>query len=92
MRDVLVELDNAPKLHSALVSTTQGYEALLKKYIASNRAMHEHFLKDLEVHELTKGIFRECVEMMRHIHKQFLDQGTYTDKGTQQRFFNLTHY
>ena len=81
MRDVVLELENAPSLHPTLVSTSQRYEALLQTHKASNRAMHEHFLKDLEVHELTKGIFRECVEMMKHIQKKFLDEDTYTDKG-----------
>lgn len=81
MRDVVLELDNAPKLHPMLVSISQRYEALLQTHKASNRAMHEHFLKDLEVHELTKGIFRECVEMMKHIQQKYLADGTYTDKG-----------
>jgi AcrR family transcriptional regulator len=81
MRDIVQELENAPSLHPTLVSTSQRYEALLQTHKSSNRAMHEHFLKDLEVHELTKGIFRECVEMMKHIQKKFLDDGTYTDQG-----------
>ena len=81
MRDVVLNLDNAAKIHPILVSTSQRYEALLQTHKASNRAMHEHFLKDLEVHELTKDIFRECVEMMRHIQKHFLDERTFTDKG-----------
>lgn len=81
MRDVVLELEDASKLHTTLVSTSQRYEALLQTHKSSNRAMHEHFLKDLEVHELTKGIFRECVEMMKHIQKKFLDEGTHTDKG-----------
>ena len=81
MRDVVLELDNAPKLHPALVATSQRYEALLQTHKASNRAMHEHFLKDLEVHDLTKGIFRECVEMMLHIQRRFLEEGTFTNKG-----------
>jgi AcrR family transcriptional regulator len=81
MRDVVLELDNAPELHPTLVSTSQRYEALLQTHKASNRAMHEHFLKDLEVHELTKGIFLECVDMMKCIQQRCLDEGTYTDKG-----------
>ena len=81
MRDVVSELEDAPKLHPVLVATSQRYEALLQTHKASNRAMHEHFLKDLEVHDLTKDIFRECVEMMNHIQKKFLAEGTYTDKG-----------
>lgn len=81
MRDVVLGLDHAPRLHPVLVSTSQRYEALLQTHKASNRAMHEHFLKDLEVHDLTKSIFRECVEMMMHIQAKFLEDGTFTKKG-----------
>lgn len=81
MRDTVLELENASKLRPTLLSTSQRYEALMQIHKASNRAMYEHFLKDLEVHELTKGLFRECVGMMKHIQKKFLDDGTYTDKG-----------
>ena len=38
-------------------------------------------MKDLEVHELTKAIFRQSVEMMGRIQHSFLEQGSYTDKG-----------
>lgn len=81
MRDLVLELDNAAKLHPVLTSTSQRYEALLQTHKASNRAMHEHFMKDLEVHDLTKGIFRQSVEMMSHIQQKFLEDGTYTHKG-----------
>lgn len=81
MRDIVSELSNATGLHPVLMSASQRYEALLQTHKASNRAMHEHFMKDLEVHELTKSIFRQSVEMMGHIQNRFLGQGTYTDKG-----------
>lgn len=81
MRDVVDELGDAAKLQPILVSTSQRYEALLHTHIASNRAMHEHFMKDLEVHDLTKAIFRQSVEMMTHIQRKFLEPGTYTHKG-----------
>ena len=81
MHDVVVELDNAAKLHPVLVSTSQRYEALLQIHKASNRAMHEHFLKDLVVHDLTKGIFRQSVEMMEQIQQKFLQEGTHSSNG-----------
>lgn len=81
MRDIVSELPNATGLHPVLMSASQRYEALLQTHKASNRAMHEHFMKDLEVHELTKSIFRQSVEMRRLIQSRFLEQGTYTDKG-----------
>ena len=43
--------------------------------------MHEHFLIELEAHDLTKKIFRESVEMIRHIQKKFLADGTFTNDG-----------
>ena len=82
MRDIISELPNATGLHPVLMSASQRYEALLQTHKASNRAMHEHFMKDLEVHDLTKAIFRQSVEMMGHIQHKFFEQGTYTDKGT----------
>jgi len=81
MRDVVLELENAPSLHPTLASTSQRYEALLQTHKASNRAMHEHFMRDLEIHDLTKGIFRECVEMMMHIQQRFLEDGAFSTKG-----------
>jgi AcrR family transcriptional regulator len=81
MRDVVVELEHATRLHAVLVSTSQRYEALLQTHKASNRAMHEHFMQNLEIHDLTKGIFRECVEMMMHIQQRFLEEGAFSTKG-----------
>ena len=81
MRDVVDELGDETKLHLILVSTSQRFEALLHTHKASNRAMHEHFLKDLEVHDLTKTIFRQSAEMMMHIQRKFLEPDTYTQKG-----------
>lgn len=81
MRDIVAELDSATRIHSVLLSTSQRYEALLHVHKASNRAMHEHFIRDLEVHDLTKRIFRECVQMMEQIQKKFLEDGTYSSNG-----------
>lgn len=81
MRDVVHEVGNATQLHSVLTSMSQRYEALLHTHKASNRAMHEHFLIELEAHDLTKKIFRESVEMMRHIQKKFLADGSFTNDG-----------
>jgi len=81
MRDVVLELKHAPDVHSVLFSTSQRYEDLLRVHKASNRAMHELFMQNLEVHDLTKAIFRECVDMMKHIQDKFMEQGKYSDKG-----------
>ena len=81
MRDVVLELDHATRLQPVLVSISQRYEALLQTHKASNRAMHEHFFKDLEVHGLIQSIFRGSIEMMMHIQTKFLEDGTFTKKG-----------
>jgi hypothetical protein len=81
MHDVVAELDNAKGIHPVLVSTSQRFEALLQTHKASNRAMHEHFLQDLTVHDLTKRIFHENVQMMAQIQRKFLQEGTYSSNG-----------
>lgn len=57
------------------------YETLLLKHFSSNRAMHEHFQKKLEVDDATKAIFRECVQLMKDAQQQFLPHSSYTDEG-----------
>lgn len=49
--------------------------------MSSNRAMNEHFQKRLEIHDLTKEIFKQAVELMKAIQTQFLEEGSYTDAG-----------
>jgi hypothetical protein len=47
------------------------FERLLIKHFSSNRAMYECFGEDLEVHDLTKGIFKRTVAMMMGIQKHY---------------------
>lgn len=47
------------------------FEQLLITHFSSNRAMFECFGEDLEVHELTKGIFKRTVAMMRAIQLRY---------------------
>lgn len=44
-------------------------------------ALREHFQKRLEVHDLTKKIFKQAVELMKAIQAQFLEEESYTDAG-----------
>jgi AcrR family transcriptional regulator len=69
--DMLMVLENMSKQLLVLVV----------RDLSSNRAMHEHFLKNLETHDLTKGIFRTCVQMMTAVQNRFLEPGSFTANG-----------
>lgn len=81
MQEVREQILERPTLHWLLRDASQRFEALLKMHLASNRAMHEMFMQRLEVHDMTKEIFIECVEMMRAIQKEYLLHGSFTDAG-----------
>ncbi|MCT4684544.1 MAG: TetR/AcrR family transcriptional regulator [Roseicyclus sp.] len=74
-------LDDAKAILPYLAYLSQQYEFILLQHKASNRAMHEHFLMNLEVHDLTKKIFRECVELMHMVQVRFLSDGEFTERG-----------
>ena len=75
------QLADCPNLHFTLREMSQQFEAVLQMHMASNRAMHEHFQKNLEVHELTKGIFKQSVGLMKAVQERFLPSDSYTDAG-----------
>ena len=81
MAKIQESLAPEPSLHSVLYTASSKFEDLLTKYLAVNRAMHEHFLQNLEVHALTKRIFFECVAMMERIQTHYLKTETYSSQG-----------
>ena len=81
MQSLHNHLSDYPNLHFTLRETSQQFEAVLRVHLSANRAMHEHFQQRLEVHDLTKQIFKRCVELMRAVQAQFLEEGSYTDAG-----------
>ena len=81
MQSLQNQLSDYPSLHFTLREMSQQFEAVLQMHLASNRAMHEHFQKSLEVHDLTKQIFKQCVELTKAVQAQFLEDGSYTDDG-----------
>lgn len=81
MQSMQYNLSDYPNLHFTLREMSQQFEAVLQMHMSSNRAMHEHFQQRLEVHDLTKQIFKRCVELMRAVQAQFLEEGSYTDAG-----------
>lgn len=81
MRSLLNQLTDFPTLHFTLREISQQFEAVLQIHMSSNRAMHEHFQQHLEVHDLTKEIFKQCVELMKAVQAQFLEEESYTDAG-----------
>jgi AcrR family transcriptional regulator len=70
-----------PSLHFTLREMSQQFEAVLQMHMSANRAMHEHFQQRLEVHDLTKKIFKQSVELMKAIQTRFLVEESYTDNG-----------
>lgn len=58
-------------LNEMCASVSSQFEQLLIKNFSANRAMYECFAEDLEVHELTKGIFKSCVAMMLGIQNRY---------------------
>lgn len=82
MRDIVRGLGNdGQSLLGACTHASTSFELLLIKHFSSNRAMYELYLEDLEVHELTKGIFLNAVNMMREIQKTYLSGTASSDVG-----------
>lgn len=81
MRSLHNQLSDFQHLQFTLREMSQQFEAVLQMHLSSNRAMHEHFQQRLEVHDLTKQIFKQCVELMKDVQAQFLEKGSYTDSG-----------
>lgn len=81
MNDFQAQLPQHTDLHLVLREMSQQFEAVLQMHLAANRAMNEHFHKRLEVHELTKKIFKAAVELMRAVQLRFLDVSHYTEAG-----------
>lgn len=81
MRSFHDQLPEYPNLHFALREMSQQFEAVLQMHMSSNRAMNEQFQQKLEVHDLTKQIFKECVDLMKAVQARFLMAGSYTDAG-----------
>lgn len=58
-------------LSELCMNISATFEELLVKHFSSNRAMYECFAEELEVHELTKSIFKRTVAMMISIQKHY---------------------
>lgn len=81
MNRIVGDLPNALDLHDVLLDMSQTLERLISADYSANRAMHEDFQEYLDEHPLTRRIFLECVEMMRHTQQRFIKAGTCTDTG-----------
>ena len=74
-------LDQAENIEDILRRMSQQFEALLTKHFAANRAMHEFFQVDLNVHPLTKSIFLNTVDLMEKIQSHYLDGAAANPQG-----------
>ena len=80
MADLIEKLDTNPSLEDMFFDMSSQFDTLLQKHFSANRAMNEHFKRELESHPLTKKIFGECIGMMCTIQKRCL-RGGYSDVG-----------
>ena len=81
MRSLQSQLDEYPDIHFTLRKMSQQFEAVLQTHLSSNRSMHEQFQARLKVHELTKGIFKQSVALMKATQDRFLPANSYSDAG-----------
>ena len=81
MSNFSARLGSYQSAHIALCDASIEYEDLLRAHLGANRAMHEHFVANLEVHQMTKEIFRQSVEMMSRVQEHFLQSEEYNTVG-----------
>jgi AcrR family transcriptional regulator len=81
MTRIQAGLETDTGLHDVLRKISNEFEGLLTEHLGVNRAMHEHFMQNLQVHTLTKRIFIECVTMMEKIQSQYLKHVACSSQG-----------
>lgn len=81
MQDIHAHIDTYTSVHAACTDMSRRLERIQINHFPANRAMHEDFMENLAVNPLTKRIFLECVELMRHVQRQFLRDSPASDIG-----------
>ena len=80
MSQTVSSLSKDTPLEQAFFDMSFRFDELLQRHFSANRAMNEHFKRQLESHDLTKKIFGECIEMMKTIQHVYQLPGS-TDLG-----------
>lgn len=81
MAEVAKDMHSFENAFEVCCRVSTDAEQLQTADFAANRAMHEMFMETLQVHPLTKGLFKQCCELMKHIQRVHLPPGTGTDAG-----------
>ncbi|MDE4147092.1 helix-turn-helix domain containing protein [Phaeobacter gallaeciensis] len=81
MRQISRQVQDLPDAKTCVHLMSASFERRLIDHFASNRAMHELYLEDLQVNERTQRIFMELVELMRLVQRHHLRSEPCTDAG-----------
>lgn len=81
IQEIQTNLHRHPTIEAVCYDMSIQLEKIQRADFGANRAMHEDFLNKLETNALTKRIFSETVDLMRHVQKRFLADKPFTDKG-----------
>ena len=69
---IRAELDHCTDAEAVFTDMSSTLHSLLLDHLASNRAMHEHFMENLETDAQTKRIFKATVELVHDVQRQLL--------------------
>lgn len=81
MTNISLQIQRFDDAEACVNRMSTSLEARLIKHFASNRAMHEIYLEDLQTDERTQRIFRQLVELMRQTQEHHLSSVGYTSTG-----------
>lgn len=78
---IRLELPTYENAMDACAYISRQIEMIQTVDFSANRAMHEDFQEQLIIHPQTKRIFLDCVDVMRLVQRQFLDEKSFSDLG-----------
>ena len=81
MAEVAKDMHSFENAFEACRRVSMDAEKLQAADFAANRGMHEMFMETLQVHPLTKGLFKQCCELMKEIQRVHLTPGKGSDAG-----------
>lgn len=81
MAEVAKDMHTFENAFEACRRISTDAERLQTEDFAANRAMHELFMKKLQIHPQTQGLFKQCCELMKHIQRVHLPPGTGSNVG-----------
>lgn len=79
--EVANEMHTFENAFEACLRVSMDAERLQAEDFSANRAMHELFMETLQVHPQTQSLFKQCLELMKHIQRVHLPTGKGSDVG-----------